>query len=197
MALNGRPTSPTTLNGSISHPSQGEARTDVLSWDSYFMATAFLSAMRSKDPVTQVGAVIVNRQKRIVGIGYNGMPRGCPDDQMPWGKGHEDPCENKFMYVCHAEMNAILSKNAADVENCTIYVALFPCNECAKIIIQAGVREVVYYSDKRNDDPATRGSKRMLSQAGVQFRQFIPPESQIVIDFHVIDHDSRSLTPAQ
>ena len=143
------------------------ARSDALSWDEYFMSTAFLSAMRSKDPVTQVGAgkswfrdpltpsnpflfppVIVNPAHRIVGIGYNGMPRSCSDNLLPWGKESQDRLENKYMYVCHAEMNAILNKNSADVERCTIYVALFPCNECAKMIIQSGIKEVVYLSDK-------------------------------------------------
>ena len=87
-----------------------------------------------------VGAVIVNDQKRIVGIGYNGMPRGCSDDKFPWGKTSQDPLETKYMYVCHAEMNAILNKNSANVEQCDIYVALFPCNECAKMIIQSGIK---------------------------------------------------------
>jgi len=134
----------------------------------------------------QVGAVIVNRQKRIVGIGYNGMPRGCSDDSLPWGKGSKDALENKYMYVCHAEMNAILNKNSADVEDCVIYVALFPCNECAKMIIQAGIKEVVYVSDKHAHKPGTAGSKRMLDMAGVRYRQFTPKRSSIQIDFSSI-----------
>lgn len=162
-------------------------REDYLSWDEYFMSTAFLSAQRSKDPVTQVGAVIVNPQKRIVGIGYNGMPRGCPDERMPWGKQAADAVDNKYLYVCHAEMNAILNKNAADVESCTVYVALFPCNECAKMIVQSGIREVVFYSDKHEDKPGTVASKRMLDMAGVKYRQFTPKMKTVTIDFESIN----------
>ena len=167
--------------------SESAPRSDHLSWDEYFMATAFLSAQRSKDPVTQVGAVIVNEQRRIVGIGYNGMPRGCSDVDMPWGKTGEDRLETKYMYVCHAEMNAILNKNAADVEKCVIYVALFPCNECAKIIIQSGISEVVYFSDKHRDKPETVASKKMFNMAGINCRQFIPKMNNLTIDFDSIN----------
>ena len=115
----------------------------VISWDDYFMSVAFLSAMRSKDPSTQVGACIVNPiHNRIVGIGYNGFPRGCDDDELPWARTGEE-LETKYPYVCHAEVNAVLNKNSADVHGCTIYVGLFPCNECAKMIIQSGIKEVV------------------------------------------------------
>ncbi|KAG7392201.1 hypothetical protein PHYBOEH_006455 [Phytophthora boehmeriae] len=116
-------------------------RTDYLSWDDYFMSVAFLSAMRSKDPSTQVGACIVNPEKKIVGIGYNGFPNGCDDDDLPWAResATNSPLDTKYPYVCHAEMNAILNKNSTDVKGCTIYVALFPCNECAKLIIQVFV----------------------------------------------------------
>lgn len=166
----------------------GGHRKEYLSWDEYFMSTAFLSALRSKDPATQVGAVIVNPQRRIVGIGYNGMPRGCPDDRLPWGKSPDaDRIDTKYMYVCHAEMNAILNKNSADVEGCCIYVALFPCNECSKMIIQAGITEVVYYSDKHSHKPETLASKRMLDMAGVTYRQFIPKMNKLVIDFDSVN----------
>ncbi|ETV86829.1 hypothetical protein, variant 3 [Aphanomyces astaci] len=111
-------------------------RKDYLSWDDYFMSVAFLSSMRSKDPSTQVGACIVNAEKKIVGIGYNGFPNGCDDDVLPWARQAESPLDTKYPYVCHAEMNAILNKNATSVKGCSIYVALFPCNECAKLIIQ-------------------------------------------------------------
>jgi len=107
----------------------------VVKWDDYFMAIAFLSSMRSKDPNTQVGSCIVNQDKRIVGIGYNGFPMGCSDDELPWAREAEDPLQTKYPFVCHAEMNAILNKNSADVKGCTIYTALFPCNECTKLII--------------------------------------------------------------
>ena len=123
----------------------------VVEWDDYFMSIAFLSSMRSKDPSTQVGACIVNADKRIVGIGYNGFPRGCSDDLLPWAREGKEPLETKYPFVCHAEMNAILNKNSADVKGCSIYVALFPCNECSKLIIQSGISEVVFLSDKYHD----------------------------------------------
>ena len=165
-----------------------EKRHDYLSWDEYFMASAFLSAMRSKDPHTQVGAVIVNGQNRIVGVGYNGMPKGCSDDVLPWGKKNPDPLETKYMYVCHAEMNAILNKNSANVEGCRIYVALFPCNECAKIIIQSGIKEVIYLSDKHGKKKEFVASRKMLTMAGVEIRQFVPQRATLTIDFASIDN---------
>uniref|UniRef100_A0A8C6AYR6 Deoxycytidylate deaminase n=1 Tax=Monodon monoceros TaxID=40151 RepID=A0A8C6AYR6_MONMO len=111
-------------------------RDDYLEWPEYFMAVAFLSAQRSKDPNSQVGACIVNAENKIVGIGYNGMPNGCSDDLLPWRRTAESILDTKYPYVCHAELNAIMNKNSADVKGCTMYVALFPCNECAKLIIQ-------------------------------------------------------------
>eukprot|EP00088_Acartia_fossae_P011020 TRINITY_DN15513_c3_g1_i1.p1 TRINITY_DN15513_c3_g1~~TRINITY_DN15513_c3_g1_i1.p1 ORF type:complete len:227 (-),score=45.99 TRINITY_DN15513_c3_g1_i1:49-708(-) len=162
-------------------------REDYLEWDEYFMAVSFLSALRSKDPATQVGACIVNPDKRIVGIGYNGMPRGCGDSQLPWGKSSTDELENKYMYVCHAEMNAIMNKNSASVEGCTIYVALFPCNECSKLIIQSGIKEVIYFSDKHAEKKSTIGSKRLLDMAGIKYKQFIPRMPKLTIDFFQAD----------
>lgn len=164
-------------------------RCDYLDWTEYFMAVSFLSAMRSKDPVTQVGACIVNADRKIVGIGYNGMPLGCSDDLLPWGKHSSDPLANKYMYVCHAEMNAIMNKNSADVRGCTLYVALFPCNECSKLIIQAGIVEVVYASDKNCDKPSTVAAKRLLDMAGIRCTRFQPRCSQVVIDFDSINSD--------
>ncbi|XP_031151270.1 deoxycytidylate deaminase isoform X3 [Sander lucioperca] len=120
------------LNGSTT-----TKREDYLEWPEYFMAVAFLSAQRSKDPSSQVGACIVNQENKIVGIGYNGMPNGCDDDLLPWSRSADDRLDTKYPYVCHAEMNAIMNKNSADVKGCTMYVALFPCNECAKLIIQS------------------------------------------------------------
>ena len=134
-----------------------------------------------------MGACIVNEEKKIVGIGYNGMPRGCPDDSLPWGKEAKDPLETKYMYVCHAEMNAILNKNSASVSGCVIYVALFPFNECAKMIIQSGIKEVIYFSDKHKDKASTVASKRLLDLAGVPYKQFVPRMRTITIDFGVID----------
>ncbi|XP_061535830.1 deoxycytidylate deaminase isoform X2 [Phycodurus eques] len=145
-------------------------RDDYLEWPEYFMAVAFLSAQRSKDPSSQVGACIVNQENKIVGIGYNGMPNGCDDDQLPWARSADDPLETKYPYVCHAELNAIMNKNSADVKGCTMYVALFPCNECAKLIIQAGIKEVVYLSDKYHNTPEMTASRRLLNMAGIQFK---------------------------
>ncbi|XP_021360272.1 deoxycytidylate deaminase-like isoform X2 [Mizuhopecten yessoensis] len=151
------------------------------------MAIAFLSAQRSKDPRTQVGACIVNTDNKIVGIGYNGMPQGCNDDIMPWSRTAENILDTKQLYVCHAELNAVLNKNSTDVKDCTVYVALFPCNECAKVLIQSRIKEVVYYSDKYHHKVEFVASRRMLDMAGIKHRQYRPKQSQIVIDFTLID----------
>jgi len=162
-------------------------RQEYLSWEDYFMSVAFLSAMRSKDPSTQVGATIVNDEKKIVGIGYNGFPKGCSDDELPWGKTDDDKFNTKYMYVCHAEMNAILNKNTSDIKDCTMYVALFPCNECAKMIIQSGLKEIVYFSDKHAEKDSTKASKRMLDMTGIKYRQYCPKKNKILIDFDIIN----------
>ena len=150
--------------------SKVKKRTDYLSWDDYFMAVAFLSAQRSKDPNTQVGACIVDTNKCIIGVGYNGFPRGCSDDHLPWNRLAECELHKKYPYVVHAEVNAILNKCSANVRNATIYVALFPCNECAKVIIQSGIREVVYLNDHYHDTDACRASRIMFKMAGVKLR---------------------------
>ena len=144
-------------------------RKDYISWDNYFMGVALLSAMRCKDPNTQVGACIVNPDKRIVGIGYNGMPIGCKDEEFPWERtgGFLD---TKYAYVVHAEPNAILNANS-QTRNCTLYVTLFPCNECAKLVIQSGIKEIVYMDDKYNGTESDIASKRMLEAAGVKCRK--------------------------
>ncbi len=146
-------------------------REDYLSWDEYFMGIALLSSMRSKDPSTQVGACIVNSEKRILSMGYNGMPRCCSDDEFPWDK-NENPLDSKYLYVCHAELNAILNCASGNVRGCTVYTTLFPCNECAKAIIQSGIAEVVYMSDKYSDSDSVLASKRMFTTAGVKFREY-------------------------
>lgn len=143
-------------------------RTDYISWDEYFMGVAKLAACRSKDPSTQVGACIVSPDDIIISTGYNGMPKGCSDDEFPWNRDGED---NKYPYVVHAELNAILNANGRDLRGSRVYVALFPCNECAKAIIQSGVREVVYLSDKYAGTPGNIASKRMLDAAGVKYTQ--------------------------
>jgi dCMP deaminase len=156
-------------------------RTGYLSWDDYFMCVARLSAMRSKDPSTQVGACIVNQEKRIVGVGYNGFPTGCSDDELPWGK--EGPfLETKYPYVVHAEANAILNSIVTDLRGTSIYVALFPCNECAKLIIQAGIREVIYHSDKYADTDPVRASKLMFGQSGVRLRRYEPTRPTVSLE---------------
>ena len=146
-------------------------REDYLSWDEYFMGIALLSSMRSKDPSTQVGACIVNSEKRILSMGYNGMPRCCSDDEFPWDK-NESALDSKYLYVCHAELNAILNCASGNVRGCTVYTTLFPCNECAKAIIQSGIAEVVYMSDKYSDSDSVLASKRMFTTAGVKFREY-------------------------
>ena len=149
-----------------------KARKDYLSWDEYFMAVAKLSAMRSKDPHTQVGACIVSNDNRILSIGYNGAPNGFNDEKFPWGR-EGNPLETKYLYVVHAERNAILNyrESRKDLEKSKIYVDLFPCNECAKEIIQAGIKEVVYLSDKYADTDETIASKKLLDSCNVQYRK--------------------------
>jgi dCMP deaminase len=154
-------------------------RTDYLSWDEYFMAVAQLSAMRSKDPGTQVGACIVNRNKRIIGIGYNGFPAGCSDDLLPWGR-EGAYLETKYPYVCHAEMNAITNaSNKPDLDGGSLYVSLFPCNECAKLIVQVGLKEVVYLSDKYADDDKFVAARKIFQLAGVKTRIYSPERKLI------------------
>ncbi|KZC06818.1 Deoxycytidylate deaminase [Dufourea novaeangliae] len=151
------------------------------------MATAVLAAKRSKDPCTKVGACIVNDERRIVSVGYNGMPIGCSDKDFPWTKGSSNPLENKKFYVCHAEVNAILNKNCSDVKNCTMYVGLFPCNECAKVIIQSGIKTIIYMSDKHAHKNKTIAAKKMFDATGVIYRKYTPKNEKIIIDFTSID----------
>ena len=158
-------------------------REGYISWDEYFMAVALLAAERSKDPSTQVGACIVDADNRIVSTGYNGFPYGCSDDEYPWSREGEDAAHTKYGYVVHAELNAILNARGRNVAGTRIYVALFPCNECAKAIIQAGISEVVYLSDKYANTPGTLISKRMLRSAGVTLRQLVPDKETLTIDF--------------
>ena len=155
-------------------------RQNYISWDEYFMGVAMLAAQRSKDPNTQVGACIVSEDNIIISTGYNGMPKGCSDDTFPWDR---EGAETKYPYVVHAELNAILNANGRDLRNSKIYVALFPCNECAKAIIQAGVKEIFYLSDKYAATPGTIASKRMLDAAGVKYTQLIPNVKEITLDF--------------
>jgi dCMP deaminase len=163
-----------------------QKRQDYISWDEYFMGVALLSACRSKDPNTQVGACIVNNQNKIVGAGYNGLPAGCNDDDFPWDK-QGDFLETKYPFICHAELNAILNNIGMDLKGCKIYTALFPCNECAKAIIQSGITEVIYLSDKYDGSDASKASKLMLDTAGVSYRVVTTAVKNITLSFNAAD----------
>ena len=148
-------------------------RSDYISWDEYFMGVAHLSGMRSKDPNTQVGACIVSPDNKILSMGYNGFPKGCSDDTFPWERENpEDASETKYPFVTHGELNAILNYRGGSLEGTKLYVSLFPCNECAKAIIQAGIRTVVYDSDKYKGTPSNRAARRMFDAAGVEYVQY-------------------------
>ena len=150
--------------------------------DEYFMGIALLSAQRSKDSHTQVGACIVNHENKILSLGYNGMPTGCCDDDMPWERNGENPVNTKYMYVCHAELNAILNRSSGSLEGAKLYVTLFPCNECAKAIIQSGIKEVVYMSDKYADEANTIASKKMFDMVGIKYRIYEKTGRKLTIE---------------
>ena len=164
--------------------SESEKRSDYISWDEYFMGIAELSALRSKDPSTQVGACIVSADNKILSMGYNGFPKGCSDDIFPWTKirAEHDPYNAKYVYVTHAELNAILNYRGGSLDGAKIYVNLFPCNECAKAIIQSGIKILVYREDKYADTPSVRASKRMLDAAGVRYYQYQATGRNISLD---------------
>ena len=159
-------------------------RNDYIGWDDYFMGVSLLAADRSKDPSTQVGACIVSDDNRILSTGYNGFPQGCSDDDFPWNRD-ESLGETKYNFVVHAELNAILNAGGKSLVGSRIFVSLFPCHECAKAIIQSGVREVVYLSDKYNGTVSDNASKRMLTAAGVKLTKMKPTKAQIMLNFDV------------
>lgn len=161
-------------------------RADYISWDEYFMGIALLAAKRSKDPSTQVGACIVSQQNKIISVGYNGMPIGCSDDEFPWER-EGNVLETKYPYVCHAELNAILNNIGFSLAGCKIYVPLFPCNECSKAIIQSGIREVIFISDKYAQTDSVIASKRMMDHAGVQYHQLETGLNEITVSFRIED----------
>ncbi|GMH39431.1 hypothetical protein BSKO_07329 [Bryopsis sp. KO-2023] len=172
-----------------SDPADPAPRKDYLSWDDYFMAVAFLGSKRSKDPHKQVGACIACPENVILGMGYNGFPRGCSDYKLPWAKIGETSLDTKYPYVVHAEANAILNTNSAAMVGSRIYVTLFPCNECTKLIIQAGIKEVVYFEDKLEDSKKSisrpkqesyKASRRMLSMAGIMCRKHCPKKTVVL-----------------
>lgn len=156
----------------------------VLNWDEYFMGVAMLSAQRSKDPMTRVGCCIV-QDRKIVAVGYNGMPYGCDDTEYPWGR-EGTPLESKYLYVVHAELNAILNATSSLI-GATLYTSLFPCNECCKAIIQSGIKKIVYISDKHHQTDSVVASKRMLDSAGVSYVQFQSEDKHISISLDVFD----------
>ena len=163
-----------------------EKRKDYITWDEYFMSIAKLSAMRSKDPSTQVGAGIVSNDNRILSIGYNGAPNGFDDEKFPWGR-EGDSLNTKYPYVCHAELNAILNYRGSkkDLESAKIYVDLFPCNECAKVIIQSGIKEVIFLSDKYANSENNIASRRLLDECGVTYKRLeLKEEKEIKIKLH-------------
>jgi len=157
-------------------------RTDYISWDEYFMGVALLTAQRSKDNSSQVGACIVSRENKILSMGYNGMPIGCLDDEMPWER-EGAPLESKYMYVCHAELNAILNhaSSTGSLRGARVYTTLFPCNECAKALIQSGIAEVIYYADKYPDSDSVIASKRMFDMVGVRYTPYKPSGRQMTL----------------
>ena len=161
-----------------------DKRNNYITWDEYFMGVALLAADRSKDPSTQVGACIVDEDNRILSTGYNGFPQGCSDDEFPWNRDASRG-ETKYNFVVHAELNAILNARGKSLLNSRVFVSLFPCHECAKAIIQTGVKEVVYLSDKYNGTDSDNASKRMLNAAGVKLTQLKPTKAQLVLNFNV------------
>ncbi len=156
-------------------------RTDYINWDTYFMGIASLSAMRSKDPNTGVGACIVSDENKILSLGYNGMPIGISDDEYPWEREGET-LNTKYPYVCHAELNALLNYTGSRLKGAKIYVTLFPCNECTKALIQSGIKEVIYGDDKYADSDSVKASKRMMDTVGIQYRKYIPQGRHIELN---------------
>ena len=159
-----------------------EKRQDYISWDEYFMGIAKLSALRSKDPNTQVGACIVSEDNKILSMGYNGMPIGCDDDEFPWNRDSDDPYDNKYYYSTHSELNAILNYRGGSLEGAKIYVTLFPCNECAKAIIQCGIKKVIFDDNKYEDTSSVKASERMFKSAGVEVEQYSRSNEKIEIE---------------
>ena len=160
----------------------GSQREDYISWDEYFMGVAKLSGMRSKDPNTQVGCCIVSQDNKILSMGYNGFPIGCSDEEFPWVREGEDPLETKYIYTVHSELNAILNYRGGSLEGAKLYVSLFPCNECAKAIIQSGIKEVIYDSNKYEGTASVVASMRMFQAAGVKFHKYQKSDRTITID---------------
>ena len=156
-------------------------RKEYINWDEYFMGIALLSGERSKDPSSQVGACIVSADNKILSMGYNGFPIGCQDDDMSWER-EGNPLDTKYPYVCHAELNAILNYTGFSIKGSKIYVTLFPCNECAKAVIQSGIKEIIYLQDKYSDSDSVKASKKMLDMCGVKYTKYIPTGKKIELN---------------
>ena len=154
--------------------------TDYITWDEYFMGVAKLAGMRSKDPNSQVGCCIVSKDNKILSMGYNGFPKGCSDDEFPWAR-EGDPLETKYLYVTHSELNAILNYQGESLKGAKLYVSMFPCNECAKAIIQSGIETVIYELDKYPDSDSVRASKRLMDAAGVRYYKYNHTKRDILI----------------
>lgn len=153
-----------------------------ISWDDYFMGVAILSSYRSKDPNTKVGACIVNpNTKRVISMGYNGMPNGCSDQDFPWTKTSDNESETKYPYVVHAELNAILNAKTS-VDGCYMYVTLSPCSECMKAIIQSGIKKIIYKDEYKKDSEMNKATKKMIQYTGIISEQYKPTGKQIIID---------------
>lgn len=155
-------------------------RLDYLNWDAYFMGIALLSSERSKDPSTSVGACIVDEDNKILSLGYNGMPMGCSDDEYSWER-EGNPLDTKYLYVCHAELNALLNYSGTHMKGARIYTTLFPCNECTKALIQSGIKEVIYMCDKYANTDSVIAAKRMMNSAGVIYREYKPMNKEITL----------------
>ena len=156
-------------------------RKNYITWDEYFMAVARLAGLRSKDPNSQVGSCIVSTDNKILSMGYNGFPLGCSDDEYPWDRENEDPLQTKYLYVCHAELNALLNYTGTNLQGARIYTTLFPCNECTKALIQSGIKEVIYMEDKYAMTPSVIASKKMLDAAGVRYYKYNRTDREITI----------------
>lgn len=156
-------------------------RKGYLKWDEYFMGLAFLASLRSKDPNTQVGCCIVDADNRVLSLGYNGFPIGCSDDVFPWDREAKRSYDTKYNYVCHAELNAILSYKGNSLKGAKVYVNQFPCNECAKAIIQVGIKSIIYYDDKYAGTDGVKSSKRMFDAVGIKYKKFKPLNKEIII----------------
>lgn len=156
-------------------------RSNYITWDQYFMGIAKLSAFRSKDPNTQVGCCIVSTTNKVISLGYNGMPKGCSDDVFPWERDNANELDNKYLYVCHSEINAILNASGRSLDNCKLYVTLFPCHDCAKAIIQSGIKEVIYSENLYPELPSTQAAVKLLNAAKVKLTKFENKQQNICI----------------